>query len=480
MRVSDYFHLNRSQPSLDFVDVDIHGDLRLFVDPRALRLLPTAWGAECVALIQNFFRHVLLEIRGGRHERARSLLSALREPNEVHLGLSLGDRSRGRALGRESAHDVWEALKDSEAVQTGLLEDLEDSILMVPQISSDKVSDIAINLIRGPLIRYTQEQAAFHGVEMTPGVDSGPLWDPGSHEWHSGFVELPMTNAGKLLLVPKSIVRREMTYNYDEYYRHYILAHLRQVELNANSALVELLKNGRRRVTAKALVEKYGQGKAMVVSETLRHPELLRQYRSDKTESGVRPLLTHGDLADQEGTPPPDWDRLLLAVRDVPMGAAGASSYEKAIEALLTALFYPSLTHPDVQFEIHDGRKRVDIKYTNTDQAGFFWWLGQHYPAPHVFVECKNYRGEVGNPELDQLAGRFSPTRGRIGLLVCRHFDDKELFIRRCRDTALDDRGFIIPLDDDDLGELVSAVSETVPSSSAHCLLRERFERLVV
>ena len=478
MRVSQYFQLNRSQPSLDFVDVDILGDLRLFVDPRALRLLPTDWSAECVSLVQNFFRHVLLEIRGGRHGRARSLLAALREPNEVHLGLSLGDRSRGRALGRESAHEVWEALKDSEAVHTGLLEDLEDSILMVPQISSDKVSDVTIDLIRGPLIRYTQAQAVMHGIEMAPDVDSGPLWDPGAHEWHSQFVELPMTDEGKLLLVPKSIVRREMTYDYDDYYRHYILAHLREAELNANSALVELLRNGRRRVTNKALVEKYGQGKGMVVAQTLRNPDLLRQYRRDKTDS-VRPLLTHDDLASQEGTPPPEWDELLQLVRGLTPGPADATRYEKAIEALLTALFYPSLSYPDVQYEIHDGRKRVDIKYTNTDRTGFFWWLGQHYPAPHVFVECKNYRGEVGNPELDQLSGRFSPTRGQFGILVCRRFDNKHLFIERCRDTARDDRGFIIPLDDDDLAEIVAGVRADSSGSSTLALLRERFERLV-
>ena len=39
MRVSEYYNLNRSQPSLDFVDVDIYGDIEVFIDPRALRLL---------------------------------------------------------------------------------------------------------------------------------------------------------------------------------------------------------------------------------------------------------------------------------------------------------------------------------------------------------------------------------------------------------------------------------------------------------
>jgi hypothetical protein len=58
-RVSQHFHLGLDQPSLDFVDVDIIGDLSVFIDPRALRLLHSEWGDECVSLIQNFFRAVL-------------------------------------------------------------------------------------------------------------------------------------------------------------------------------------------------------------------------------------------------------------------------------------------------------------------------------------------------------------------------------------------------------------------------------------
>lgn len=112
MRVSSYYHLGVTQPTLDFVDVDITGDVRFFVDPTALLGLRSPWGAECVALVQDFFRTVLDDIAAGRHDHARALLSTLREPNETHLGMSRGP-ARGRALGRQSAGEVWKALKDS-------------------------------------------------------------------------------------------------------------------------------------------------------------------------------------------------------------------------------------------------------------------------------------------------------------------------------------------------------------------------------
>jgi hypothetical protein len=109
---------------------------------------------------------------------------------------------------------------------------------------------------------------------------------------------------------------------------------------------------------------------------------------------------------------------------------------------------------------------------------GFFKWLAAHYAAAHVFVECKNYGKEVGNPELDQLSGRFSPSRGQIGMLVCRSFENKALFLRRCVDTAKDGRGFIVALDDDDISALTTARQED-PLFADWKLLRERFDRLI-
>lgn len=477
MRVSQKYKLGRTQPTLDFVDVDVRGDATVFVDPRALRLLPSKWGDECVALVQSFFKTVLHLIDSGEHRQARSLLQVLREPNETHLGLSRG-RARGRAIGHESAHDVWEALSKSEAVKSGLLEDLEDTILMIEGVASDIVSDITTNIIREPLIQYTQQVARYYEIPLIPAVDSGPLWDPGQLRWYSELVALPVTKWGKLLLVPKVIVRRRMDYDVDEYYRYYLLEHLQQVELRANTELVHLLKDGRARVTKKALAEKYGTGKAAIVRETRKYPEILERYRQAKRQH-YQPPLDHIDIALSEGTPAPDWDELLKAVRETPSGQEFFAQYEKAIESLLSTLFYPALANPQVQREIHEGRKRIDIAYTNTATTGFFNWLGLHYAASHIFVECKNYGKELGNPELDQMSGRFSPSRGQFGIVVCRQFEDKDLFVQRCRDTATDQRGFIIALDDLDLENLVNERKES-DRLFEFKLIRQKFETLVL
>lgn len=454
-RVSQVFKLGLTQSELDFVDVDVFGDVRLFIDPRALRLLPTDWGNECVALIQSFFRTVLEFIMSGDNIRAERLLRAIREPNETHLGLSR-NQSRGRALGMESAHDVWQSLRKSEAAKTGVLEHLEDTILMVEGIGADIVSDIATNIIRGPLIRYTQTACDALGIPCSNGVDSGPLWDPDSKSWHAQYVRLPIAMRRKLLLVPKVIVRQRMEFDCDEYFRDYILEHLRDFEMSANSELVQLLKSGNRRITQKSLIGKFGKGKHVIVRETLKEPKLLRNYRRAK-DLKSQPPMRHCDLAEAAGTPLPDSDSLLNDVLSTPTGGDFATNYHKSIASLLAAIFYPALTSPQIEHQIHQGRKRIDIAFTNVAQSGFFNWLSLHYCSPHIFAECKNYGTEIGNPELDQLGGRFSKSRGQVGILLCRRFENRPLVVQRCRDTAMDSRGFILPLEDDDLRQLVTA-----------------------
>lgn len=182
MRVSQHYKLGRTQAGLSFVDVDIERDVALFINPRALRALPDAWGHECASLIQGFFTEVLRLIRAKKHQQAIALLRQLREPNETHLGVSK-DKSKGRGLGSSKAEDAWAALANSKAILSGLVTDLEDTVLMIENVSNDIVSDIVTNIIRGPLIAYTQIACKQYGIPLVDDVDSGPIWDQGSRSW---------------------------------------------------------------------------------------------------------------------------------------------------------------------------------------------------------------------------------------------------------------------------------------------------------
>jgi hypothetical protein len=65
-------------------------------------------------------------------------------------------------------------LSTSKAVSSGKLRDLGEFELLVPGIGSDKISDLAINVIRGELTAYTKEQCDLYGIP-TEFVTAGGL-----------------------------------------------------------------------------------------------------------------------------------------------------------------------------------------------------------------------------------------------------------------------------------------------------------------
>ncbi|MGE6212041.1 hypothetical protein [Comamonas aquatica] len=475
-RVSQFYKLNRDQTTLDFVDVPIGNDIPVFLDPSRIRSMETAWATECSSLLQHFFERLLEHIRANNEASGLRMLEGLSERNEFHLGFSKG-KSQGSGIGREFARDFWGALSNSKAGKTGLLKDLEDACLFIDGVGPDRISDAACNILRGPLIKYTQDMCVYYGIPLENGVDSGPIWNPETDRWEDSLIDLPVTPFGTLLLVPKITVRHRFVYNAQSYYTHYLLPKMQEYEKSINSGLVETLKNGNERVTKKALRSKYGADKLAVADQTQRHPDALENYRRDVKRTSIP--LTHHILAEIENIDAPRFNKLLDNVQGLPVGRDSASDYENAIESLLSAIFFPSLSTPTKQHEIHEGRKRIDITYVNSAKSGFFAWLSANYAAAHVFVECKNYGKEVGNPEVDQIAGRFGPSRGQVGLLICRSVEDGARLEKRCRDTALDHRGYIIYLTDEDLRRLVKEYTDS-NGGDEYPLLRKKFNELIM
>lgn len=494
MRVSEYYDLNRNQGTLDFVDVDTRKDVPVYIDPSTIRHLSDDWGGECINMLTTFFDSVLDAVMTGDKTRSDYLLGNLGEPNETHLGLSSGV-SAGRGFGKWMREEFASKLAQSQAAKTGLIEDLEDTAFFIDKVGKDVISDVTTNIIRGPLITYTQQMCLAFNIPLIRGVHSGPVWNPESQKWENGLTDLPLPDGKMLLLVPKMIVRRDLHLSQSDYYRNHLVPTLQaEEEADPRSKLVTVLKSGKRKVYKKEIEGKYGNTKPVVRRETLERASVYRHFKEVKSQIAPDPM-SHVDLSAATSAPPPDFKELLRAVVETPTGNAEANNYHARVESLLTALFYPSLNMPEMEHEIHEGRKRIDITYTNNARDGFFAFLVRHkIPAQYTFVECKNYGHEVSNPELDQLSSRFSPLRGKFGILACRSFKDKDRFLSRCRDTALDRRGFVVALDDTDMARLVddvtAALNWTPPSTPSkqpqvppkiedYPLLHERFKLLV-
>lgn len=458
---SQFYCLDKSQPELDFVDINLEKDQPLFIDPYAIAMRGDEWSRRCNYHIVSFFQTVINKIRSGDEEEVKKILDQLHEPNETCLGLSTNN-PQGRGVSGKQAIDLYEKLAASQAAKSGVLSELAECDLFIEGIGRDKISDITTNILRGLLIEYTQTQCQLWNIQLHGEVASGKMWNPDLQVWWSDYVKLPVINGKKIILVPKYAVRRRLLLDSQDYYNHNVLNFLQEEHLNANTSLVQVLKNGTRRVTKKDLKKNYPLKKEWLAEFTKNHPEVISEYKENIKRSTLSDSLEYNQAFDESFNEREFAKLLLSALKSIQSGNDEAHKYHNLMIGLIEFIFWPNAIYPQKEHEIHDGRKRIDISYTNAAESGFFYRVHTAYniASNTIMVECKNYSKEIKNPEFDQLSGRFSTNRGRFGILTYRTTDNYELLLNRCKDTSKDGRGVIMPLGDEQISNILHLVSE--------------------
>ncbi|HBU69693.1 MAG TPA: hypothetical protein DEE98_04855 [Elusimicrobia bacterium] len=481
MKISKIFRLNKTQLELDFIDIDLGKDIPLFIDPYYLGKRVDLWSINANRTVRDFFQTFIDQVRAGNHVQAKELFLYLHEPNETRLGLSRKE-PMGKGIGTIDAEKIFKSLSQSKAVKTGLIQDIEDCRIFIEGIDRDKVSDMTTNIIKQHLIEYTQSQCKLWGIPLTSNIQSGDFWDKVTHSWDNILTDMLVVRGEKILLVPKSVVSFKTDYTPQQYYRHFVLNFLQNEHLRLHTHLVQKheYKNGETRefVTKKSIMERDSPySKEFVISFTQKHPEIFRNFKKNPTIK----LKPHKTLYTSEPKLVEIIDHLVKELKNIPSGPENATKYHRAITGILELIFHPQLTSPQIEKEINDGRKRIDITFDNAATFGFFHYLPTTHGITSIFilVECKNYSRDINNPELDQMAGRFSPNRGKFGFVVCRKIDNLKLFIQGCNDTYKENRGVIIPLVDDDLINILENIKNGV-AGFAENLIKDRFREIAI
>jgi hypothetical protein len=175
------------------------------------------------------------------------------------------------------------------------------------------------------------------------------------------------------------------------------------------------------------------------------------KYKICKPSNKIRPILPNPECFDLENL----CQKQLV---EVPVGAHDATTYHRLVDLILRRVFDRELKAFAVEQEVDHGSKRIDIRARNYSQDGFFRRTDQQYhiTCANIFIECKNYKNDPGNPELDQLAGRLSENKKcMIGLLVFRKLHDRQRLVAKCKNMLSDQKKYILWLEDSDLVELL-------------------------
>lgn len=482
MKISKIFGLSKSQAELDFVDTDPEKDKLLFIDPFLISNNTDEWSIKATHTIQSFFQFVLDNIRVGNENVARQAFRHLHEPNDTLLGMSVG-RPRGRGVGSDNANDLFEAIKDSEAVKSGLVTDIQDTTLFIDNIGRDKISDMTTNIIRKHLTDYTVSQAEFWEFPLRSNTNSGFFWDEDSLDWKNELTNRLVIKNKPILLVPKSAVSFFTDYTAQNYHQHDALDFLKGDHLRRETYLVKTKTNKdgsvRKYVTKKDLKEKeLPFNKDMLVSFSRRNPAVFEAFKARVKEISI-------PLQNEEIDNSINWndliDFLIEKLQSIPSGKETADEYHNFIKGITELVFYPNLVNPTKEAPINQGRKRIDILFRNAARDGFFEDISRHYSSNYVPIECKNYSEdhELSNPEFDQMTGRLAPSRGVFGIIICRTVKDQDLLLKRSQDAYKDDRKIVVYLTDEDLIKILKQKKEG-SNHPEYALLQDKVDEIII
>lgn len=475
LRLSAHYKLPASSSDLEFLDIYAHQDIRLFLDPYGISAMGTKWARDCELHITGFFQYLVDCIRSGDKKSTATLLNALHEVDEISLGYSSTSPS-GRGIGKVQANEILNAFRASHAAKSGDIKDIADCALMIPGINRDKISDITANILKRQLIDFTQKQCRKWKIPMKR-VPVNNAFDYSTLTFKSYYTELPVINDKAKILLPVSSVRREPQLSKDKYYRNFVLEFLKAEHQHAGDALASILKNGRLVVRKKDVEKKYPLSANFLYEFSKQHPKVLENYKSELRRTAINDNISR--LQPKERTLTAK-ERIGILER-IKVGPKEANNFHKISFDNLIMLFGNRLSNPRCEQQINDGRKRIDIVFDNSGSNGFFDSLNQLHriKCPKIFVECKNYGKEIGNPEIDQLVGRFSDRRGKFGILLCRSIKDKKTMIKRCRDAMNDQHCCVIVLDDDDIKKLL-ILKEQGKESLIDDFFSTKFDELIM
>lgn len=451
MKFSEAFGIDSRQVGLDFIDIPLDTDLRLFLDPTMIKALKSQWGQDLVSALQDYFADIMASIKGSDLKKASYLLSSLRESNSFHLGYST-KKSSGTALGEKTAEDILESLKGSKAANSGLLTDLEDTALTIPGIGSDRISDSVCNILKGFLIEYTKNVCEFYNVELKE-VSGVKVWNGNSTKWIKSKCHLPVYEGEEIILIPKILARNEIIYSHRDLYRRHIIPEMKEEFKNSGSALVQVLK-GERVVTTKSIIDEYGQKKSFVEDQLVKFPYTLKEYKKSLQSNPPDPLA-HSDF-DQGKEPVIAPIKELVDVLDSSLNDRNFGNYIKAYKKILVSIFYPSLFYPQV---ISEDDECYSFSFINEARRGFFFDFSVFkIKSEKIIINILKPEIQLNINHIKITAQNANACTAKVGLIFCENTIDKKL-IKKAKEISKNKGIYIFLIDRTTLMDMLKEFS---------------------
>lgn len=427
-RLSDVLGLVIHQDEVDFTVPHLHEDLPLALDPFLFWKSDQEDYRELHAVLLSFIEAVRVEALAGRTVRAHLLLEPVKEPKELGLGYSEGNKS-GNAIGPKLRSEIVEMFRQVPQLEDTGLDHIEILSLLVPNLAEDRVSDITASVLKKWLADFTAARCKDLGIPTRR--HRLVTWNPEKLKWQPFDAQLAYNpvDESPLLLAPLDLLRRLPWINYPDYCKSTFTRLVLSPTIRDRSGLREQVRNFNR--------ANYGTVRRYVASREQQapacHPDpLFIPLRLDtlKRKAAEVRMLRTGRL----------------------MGAD--KKFESLTFDLLSSLLYPELDLAANQVRTFSGAHVRDIIFYNDGKLPFLWDLRETYGAKQLVFELKNV--DVLDTEHVNQLYRYLDDKdmGKCGILLARRPPPRNVQ-QNIIDLHSSKRAVIICLDDSDVDLMV-------------------------
>ncbi len=273
-------NLERGHAHFEFVDIKMHSDTRLFIDPSLIKVLKDAWCKEANRVIDSYFDALYEAYRSCDEARINRLLSFAQEIRNTHLGY--GRTIQGHGNTADGLAEKLSCLGDL-TLKIDSISSAADLPIFIDDFDKDGLSDMITNIIHQQLNNFTVEQMMKLGKAPNT-TDTFHTWSVEKNDWVQVVDEPSYTFGGEpVLLVPKRIVQKNYLYRAEHFLQQVILERIQRDEAYTDSS-------GKTRYPYKkdleAQIDHSSEGwrKEFIVDYATNYPDTLVEYHNRTSE----------------------------------------------------------------------------------------------------------------------------------------------------------------------------------------------------
>ncbi len=424
-RLTDHFGIPLAQAKVDFAIPFLDEDIPLYVDPFLLWRSPSQQDQSLHTAMVNSFNHLGLLAKKGKKDEATKIIIALSECDEVGLGLS--KTRKGQRIGQKTANELLELFERVPEYNNRGFIHFEEIQFFVDQISKDRISDFACNLIKSFLVDYTMQECQRLAIPTAASIIQ--IYDYQNQRLVTEKdVYLPVSpvDGSPVIFVPKRWLRFVPWLDFDDYFEHSCPRDRVQREGFGDDRVAVLTFN------------RHNYGAVL---------EYVKTKERKKDDCRNDPLFRQIPITSAK--------RSLATIKNLPSGLQGHADkkYEEESAKLLASLLYPQLDFAQTQSRTDSGVLIRDLIFYNNRAHEFLSDIFARYHSVQLVFELKNVR-EIEGEHINQLNRYLKDEFGSFGVLVTRNPLPRASF-RNTIDLWSGQRKCIIAITDDDLELMV-------------------------